>query len=437
MPKVLVIGSGGREHALGWSIAKSDDVSEVIYAPGNAGTAMEEKGRNVPIDCSKKENFGKVYDLISSENIDLTVVGPEAPLNRGLVNFLNSKEYFRVFGPTQEASALEADKFFSYDLMKELGISQAESVKCCSTEWAVKAIHKIADEKGVVIKTRGLAAGKGVSVCDSKKEALEEVLYHRKTYSAEVLIAERLFGEEFSVFGFSDGKTVVPIGMSVQDHKRLFDNDTGQNTGGMGAYCPAPVAPAEIVRYVANNIMTPVVRRMKEKGIEYKGFLYAGMIMTEDGPKVIEFNIRFGDPEAQPMMMMLKNSIYEPVSLALEGKLGQINPEFREGAACCVVMAMQGYPENYAKGVPILGLENEDLIKSPGTETKIFHAGTKHFNDSIVTDGGRVLGVTGYSAEGLADAKKLAYDSASRIRLQTGNFYCRTDIADKALRQTK
>ncbi len=428
MKKVMVIGSGGREHALGWKIGQDDEVSEIIYAPGNAGT-QEGKGRNVPLDGSKTENFEAVYNLVRSENIDMVVVGPEQPLAEGLVDYLNSKGFSRVFGSTKEASQLESDKFFSYDRMGELGIPQANSIKCYTTDEAIRAINNHATLEGVVIKARGLTGGKGVTVCDSKEIAFDEIKQHAEKYGPEVLIAERLFGQEFSVFGISDGNKVSPLEISVQDHKPLFDGDHGPNTGGMGAYCPAPIADADVVRNIAENIMTPIVQRMEEMEMEYKGFLYAGMIMTEQGPKVIEFNIRMGDPESQPAMMMLKNGLYRPLSLALDGKLNEIDMDFNPGAACCVVLASQGYPGSYQKGLPISGLDEASEMEG----VKVFHAGTKSDSGKILATGGRVLGVTGYSPKGIAESQKLAYAAVSKISVP-GGFYYRKDIADKALK---
>ena len=429
MNKVLIIGSGGREHALGLKLGQSDEVSKVIYAPGNGGT-QEEKGRNVPIDGAKKDNFAVLVDLVESENIDMVVVGPEVPLADGIVDYFNlTKGYNRVFGPTHRASLLESDKFFSFDLMREVGIPQAKSVKCYSTEEAISAINERATQDGIVIKARGLTAGKGVTVCDSRDHALAEIKEHTANYGPEVLIAERLFGQEFSVFGISDGSRVSPLEISIQDHKRLLDGDRGPNTGGMGAYGPAPVAPVKVVRHVADKIMTPLVQRMKEQGNEYRGFLYGGFIMTQEGPKVIEFNIRFGDPECQPAMMMLKSDLYKALSSSLDGKLDQVKMEFNPGASCCVVLASQGYPGDYKKGLAISGLDEANRIHG----VKVFHAGTKIGDGQILTSGGRVLGVTGYSPNGIADAQRLAYEAAAKITVP-GEFHYRRDIANKALR---
>ena len=426
--KVLIIGSGGREHALGWKIGQSDEVSEVIYAPGNAGTE-EEKGRNIYIDGSKKENFSMLLDFVNSENIDMIVVGPEIPLADGVVDYFNFRGYNRIFGPKQRASLLESDKFFSFDMMQQTKIPQADSIKCYSIDEAIRAINERTNERGIVIKAKGLTGGKGVIVCDSKERALAEIKDYAVQYGSEVLVAERLYGEEFSVFGISDGNRVLPLEISFQDHKTLLDEDKGPNTGGMGAYCPAPIASVDIVRNIADNVMTPIVRKMKEQGIEYKGFLYAGMIMTEKGLKVIEFNARFGDPECQPAMIMLKSDLYNLLSLSLDGKLDQVKMEFNPGAACCVVLASKGYPNSYKKRLIIDGLNEAGRIDG----VKVFHAGTQLDNEKIISSGGRVLGFTGYSSNGIAAAQKLAYKAISKIK-NSEEFHYRKDIANKALR---
>ncbi|MEK6862386.1 MAG: phosphoribosylamine--glycine ligase, partial [Nanoarchaeota archaeon] len=333
MKKVLIIGSGGREHALGWKLGQSDEISEILYAPGNAGTE-EEKGRNISIDGSKKDNFLALVNLVEAENVDMVVVGPETPLADGIVDYFNYRGYNMIFGPTQRASLLESDKFFSFDLMNELHIPQANSVKCYSIKEAINAINERSTQNGIVIKARGLTGGKGVTVYDSKDQALVKITNHARKYGSDVLIAERLYGQEFSIFGISDGNKVSPLEISLQDHKPLLDNDKGSNTGGMGAYGPVPIASVEVVKYVAEKIMTPLVQRMKEQGSEYKGFLYSGMIMTKEGPKVIECNIRFGDPECQSAMMMLKNDLYKALLLSLEGRLDQVRMEFNPGASC-------------------------------------------------------------------------------------------------------
>jgi len=436
--KVLIVGSGGREHALGWSIAQDESVSEVLYAKGNPGTALEEKGRNLDIDGTKEENFTALADIVDKECIDMVIVGTEQPLVEGIVNFFNHIGYKRIFGPTTDASKTESDKFFSYRLMNYKKIPQAKSKLCFDLSSAKRAINEMVTDEGIVIKARGLTAGKGVYVCKSKKDALAKLEEHTRKYGSEVLIAERLFGQEFSVFGISDGKNILPLEMSVQDHKRQLDGDKGPNTGGMGAYGPAPIADRLVVKDVSEKMMKPVIDFMRKDKHEYKGFLYAAVIMTKDGPKILEYNCRFGDPEAQPSVMMLKNGLYQPISSALEGKLGEINIEFKQGASCCVVMASNGYPESFEKGLPIGGLKAVAEIP----DVKVFHAGTATDNGKIVNSGGRVLGVTAYSENGIKDAQELAYYAVSIIdkftrRMNDGKqvLVYRKDIAHNALKR--
>ena len=439
MAKILIIGNGGREHALGWKLSQNDDISTIFYAPGNGGTA-ENKGVNIPIDVekpvlgkaeyypTKKENFKKIYEFIISEKIDMVIVGPERPLVDGIVNYLNERGYNKVFGPSQEASLLESDKFFSFDLMNKLNIPQAESIKCNNLEEAIRAINRLSIPEGIVIKARGLTGGKGVSVYDSKEDVLKEIESHSIKYGNEFLIAERLFGQEFSIFAICDGTTVFPFEISFQDHKRLMDDDKGPNTGGMGAYGPVPFVSREIINDICNNMLTPIIQELKKIGITYKGFLYAGMIMTKNGPKVLEFNVRFGDPECQPAMMMLKNDLYCLLSNTLKGKLKLKNIQFHSGAACCIVLASKGYPGDYKKGLSIYGLEDVARIKN----VKVFHAGTKKEGNIIISDGGRILGVTGYSPNNLEEARNMAYNAVSKIQIGTKaaeGFSYRKDIA--------
>ncbi len=367
---------------------------------------------------------------MESLGIDMVVVGPEAPLVGGIVNFFNSRGYSRIFGPTQDAAALEADKFFSWEIMRDLNIPQAESIECFNLEEAARAVTSLANSGGVVLKARGLTGGKGVGVYDSRNSALEALRQHAQNYGNQILVAERLFGQEFSVFAVTDGTNVSGLEIAFQDHKPLFDGDRAPNTGGMGAYGPAPIDSQDVVRNVVRNIMTPVVREMKRRGMEYKGFLYAGMIMTEDGPRVLEFNARFGDPEGQPAMMTIKGDLYRHLSSALDGKLEGEVLDLNPGAACCVVLASQGYPGKYVGGLEITGLDG--VKKIPGI--KVFHAGTKLVDGKIVTDGGRVLGVTAYSPSGIVEARAMAYEVIPRIKVP-GGFHFRKDIGEKALRQ--
>ncbi|MBL7147584.1 MAG: phosphoribosylamine--glycine ligase [Nanoarchaeota archaeon] len=431
--RILIIGSGGREHALAYSIVQSPKVGEVLVVLGNAGTEMEKKCRNITLNRS---SFGELADIVEIEDVNQIIVGPEKPLVKGIVDFFYIRGFFKIFGPTLDASAIESDKFFSYEVMNGLRIPQAESILCYTEDEAIEAINKMSSIKGVVIKARGLTAGKGVYVCGNKDEALFRLKKHTNLYGPQVLIAERLFGEEFSVFGISDGERVVPLEISVQDHKPLLNGDKGPNTGGMGAYCPAPIADSNLVNLVSNTMMAPLVQIMKKDGREFKGFLYAAVMMTENGPKILEYNCRFGDPEAQPGVMMLEDGLYEPISVALEGRLDEINFKFKPGAACCVVMASDGYPGKYEKGFPIGGLEDVAELN----DVKIFHASTKSDEKGIVTNGGRVLGVTAYSKDGIRDAQERAYEAVSIIDKSTKElnggkevFVYRRDIGAKAL----
>lgn len=421
MTKILIIGSGGREHALGWKFSQNDEISAVFYAPGNGGTE-ENKGKNIRIDGTKKENFGKIHDFIIDEKIDMVIVGPEVPLADGIVDFLNMRGYERVFGPSHQASLLESDKFFSYDLMDRLNIQQAKSIKCSTIEEAKRAINLHCGPKGIVTKERGLTGGKGVYVHTSKNGALKGVGLHFTTHCNDILIAERLFGKEFSVFGISDGTKVIPFGVAFQDHKRLRDNDKGPNTGGMGAYGPVPFFTKEVIDVICKTILTPIVQEMRNLGAIYKGFIYAGMMITKDGFKVLEFNVRFGDPECQPAMMMLKSDLYDLLSCALDGRLDN-NIQF-SGFSCCVVLASKGYPGYYNKHLPISGLEDAEKIEN----VKIFHAGTEKEGNGLYSIGGRVLGVTGYSLNNIEEARKDAYRAISKIKIP-GGFSYRKDIA--------
>lgn len=431
--KVGILGGGGREHALGYSISLDERVDEAIFFPGNTGT-LEEKGINVPL-APKSENFHNILHYVQQHDISTIIVGPEQPLVDGFVDFCHDHEFYRVFGPDKAAAQIEANKFFSYDLMEACEIPQAVSIKCGNLDGVEKAIEKIATKDGVVLKARGLTGGKGVLVCDSKEEALAKVSKYMETYGKDILVAERLFGQEFSVFGISDGWEVVPLGISVQDHKPLLDNDQGPNTGGMGAYAPAPIADTKEVNRIADKIMTNLVHYMYNEGMIYQGFLYAGMIMTDEGAKVLEFNCRFGDPEAQPAVQLLKNSLHQSIEAALDNKIRSIDMQVKPGSSICVVMASKGYPVKYDKGLPMGGLNGANGLDG----VKVFHAGTKYTENGIVTNGGRVLGVTAYSEKGLANAISKAYTAVDIIEKSTNKlnnkpvFIYRTDIGAKGL----
>lgn len=437
--KVLIIGGGGREHALGWKLAQSQDISTVYYSPGNAGTALEPKSVNIDFDATIHANFPDLATFVLSKNIDIVVVGPEAPLANGLVDYMQTQwGYNRVFGPNQSASLLESDKFFSYDLMNEVEVPQASSIKCTSLEETISAIEKISTERGVVLKARGLTGGKGVAVYDSKEDALSGATSHIQKFGPELLVAERLFGQEYSIFAFSDGSNVSVLPSAFQDHKRLLDNDKGPNTGGMGAYGPFRFANSEKMAYITNKMLTPLVQRMNEDGNPFVGFLYAGVMETDECPKILEFNIRFGDPECQPVMMLLDFDLYHAISLTLEGKAYQINPLMKNGASCCVVLASKGYPDypdEYKKQLEIYGLDAHGS-EVQNNLVKVFHAGTKKKNGKVVTAGGRVLGVTSYSepqnsySETLQSAINNAYERIKDISVDAG-FHYRTDIGIK------
>lgn len=401
MDNILIVGTGGREHALGWNLSQSHEIEKVLYV-------------------SAEEKFETIRRLIERKKIVLTIIGPEDPLAAGIVDFLTSKGIDSVFGPTKEMARIESDKFYSYDIMEDLGIPQAHSTKCFSASSIREAIRKFEEP---VLKYRWLRAGKGVRVYSSQKEAESDVESFVKEISGEALVAERLHGQEFSVFGIADGKNILPFEMAFQDHKPLYDGDLGPNTGGMGAYGPVPIAPRDVVLNVVENMILPIVRRLN-----YKGFIYAGIMLTDEGPKVIEFNARFGDPEAQPAMMMLSDSLHVPIKLSLEGRLKEASVNFREGASCCVALASKGYPGEYQVGFPISGIEEAEKIEG----IKVFLARAKFEKGVWYTDGGRVLYVTGYSPEGITEAQRLAYEAVSKIDIP-GGFHFRRDIASKAV----
>ncbi len=439
MKNILVLGSGGREHALGWNLKDYNDGnpegwSRIHFMPGNGGTAEHPWGKNVAIDPTKAENHLKILEYAICEHIDLVVVGPETPLARGIVNFFQANNFPNIFGPTACAAELESDKFRSYDIMNATRIPQARGFKCYTAEEALRAIDSITAlpqaAPGVVIKAKGLAGGKGVRVCTTNEQAQSELEEHVKEFGEQVLISERLQGPEFSIFGLSDGTHVLPLEIAVQDHKRLLDGNNGPNTGGMGAYGPVPFVSRELIENIGREILTPTVQYMNQERCPYVGFIYAGMMMTKQGPKVLEFNCRLGDPETQVLAMLLKTSLYEPIMLALKGKVNEAVIEYNSGAAVCVVLASKGYPSsNITNGLPIFGLETTD--SQPGT--KVFHAGTKRDKEKILTNGGRVLGVTALSSDlgdsnlNYANAQEAAYKAVNALKIE-GGFAYRKDI---------
>ncbi|MGB6369420.1 MAG: phosphoribosylamine--glycine ligase [Atribacterota bacterium] len=420
--KVLIIGSGGREHALVWKIGQSPKVSQIYCAPGNAG--ISQLAQCINIDAS---NIEKLADFAQKENIDLTVVGPELPLSKGIVNEFN-KQGLRIFGPSKEATEIESSKVFSKHLMKKYNIPTANYEVFQNSEEAFDYIKK--QIFPLVIKADGLAAGKGVFIVKNLNQAGDALntLMKKKTFGEagrQIVIEEFLEGEEVSILAFCDGKTVVPM-VSSQDHKRIFDNDQGPNTGGMGAYSPVPFYPDKLEKRVLEEILKPTIKGLRSEGREYKGVLYAGLILTKEGPKVLEFNARFGDPETQVVLPRLKTDLVDMLNTVIEGSLHKINIEWKNNSAVCVVMASGGYPEEYQKGKIINGLEKLEEMR----DVVAFHAGTKFQDEMVITSGGRVLGITVWD-ETISKAKKKAYEGVEKINFE--DMYYRKDIAAKAI----
>jgi phosphoribosylamine--glycine ligase len=420
--KVLVIGSGGREHALVWKIAQSPRVNQIFCAPGNAGIAQ--LATCVPIGASHIE---QLLNFAKDQGIDLTVVGPEDPLSMGIVDRFEA-EGLRIFGASQKAAQIEASKSFAKTIMNQYGIPTAKGQAFTSYKQAAAYIRRI--EAPLVVKADGLAAGKGVMVCATQKEALaalDQILKTRSFGDAgnTVVIEECLVGEEASFLAFTDGKTVLPL-PSSQDHKPIFDNDKGPNTGGMGAYSPAPVVDRSLHTRIINEVMVPIVKAMAAEGRPYKGVLYAGLMIDGDRIRVLEFNGRFGDPEAQPLLVRMKNDIIPVMEAVIDGRLDQCRLEIDPRASVCVVMASGGYPGSYTKGLPITGLDAAGKIK----DVVVFHAGTALAKDQVVANGGRVLGVTALG-DTVQEAIKKAYKAVSKISWKGAQF--RSDIGKKAL----
>lgn len=422
--KILIVGSGGREHTLAWKVAQSDLVKEVIVAPGNVGIAREPKCRVADVSS---DNVPGLLNLAEAERVDLTVVGPEAPLVAGLADTFRATG-LRVFGPSREAAQLEGSKVFTKRLLAKYEIPSADFEVFQDFDAASSYLKGCSGR--VVLKADGLAAGKGVFVCVDQAEAhkaLSTIMKEKAFGDAgdRVVIEECLEGEEASFIAFTDGKDVVPLASS-QDHKAIFDGDRGPNTGGMGAYSPAPVVTPEIHDRIMKDVMIPVVRAMENDGTPYLGFLYAGLMIKDGEAKVLEFNARMGDPEAQPLLFRMETDPVPLMMAALEGGLGNMTIEWTPEDAVCVVMASGGYPGSYEKGKPITGIEEADAMEG----IKVFHAGTGRGANGIVTAGGRVLGVTA-RASGIANAIARVYEAVDKIHWE--NAYYRKDIGKKAL----
>lgn len=421
---IMVVGSGGREHALAWKLAQSARVNTVFVAPGNAGTATEEKCQNLPIQPGQ---FEELCEFALNNNVELTVIGPEAPLVEGIVDYFQSHN-LNCFGPSAAAAQLEGSKAFTKDFLQRHNIPTADYQSFTETDAALAYVR----EKGapIVIKADGLAAGKGVVVAETLEQAesaVESMLEGNQFGDAghRVVIEEFLQGEEASFIVMSDGVNVLPMATS-QDHKRIGDNDTGPNTGGMGAYSPAPVVDEKTYSRIMDEVIMPTIKGMASEGNTYVGFLYAGLMITATGePKVIEYNCRFGDPETQPIMMRLESDLADLCLAALNKSLDQQVAHWNSQPAIGVVLAAGGYPGSYEKGLPIQGLEG-DL---PG-QCKIFHAGTTLDNGTIVTAGGRVLCVTAL-AESFDKARAIAYECVENIHWAGVQY--RRDIGFRAI----
>jgi len=422
--KVLVIGGGGREHALVWKIAQSPKVKKIYCAAGNAGIA--DMATCLPINSG---DINKLLEFAKKEKIDLTIVGPEDPLCNGIVDIFE-KEGLKVFGANQKAVEIESSKSFAKDLMNKYGINTAAGKTFTSYKKAEDYIRKTGAP--VVVKADGLAAGKGVIVCETVSKAIDalKLIIKKRAFGDagnKVVVEECLTGEEASFLAFTDGKNLLPL-PSSQDHKAIYDNDQGPNTGGMGAYSSAPIIDRYMHKKIMEEVMMPTIQAMASEGRPYKGVLYAGLMIDKGRIKVLEFNARFGDPEAQPLLMRIKNDIVPIMEATIEGTLDKCKLEIDDRAAVCLVMASKGYPGSYKKGIPISGLKDIKRMK----DVVVFHAGTDKKDKKIVTNGGRVLGVTALG-NSVKKAISKAYMAASRITWD--GVYYRKDIGQKALKR--
>ncbi|NLZ39314.1 MAG: phosphoribosylamine--glycine ligase [Firmicutes bacterium] len=420
--RVLVVGSGGREHTLAWKIKQCPQVDKVYCAPGNAG--ISQVAECVPIAA---DDITALVDFARKEEIDLTVVGPEAPLTAGIVDAFMAAG-LRIFGPQKRAAQLEGSKVFAKELMEKYHIPTAESKSFTDVKEALDYLYS--QQAPIVIKADGLAAGKGVVVAATLAEAaaaVKRMLVEAEFGSAgsRIIIEEFLAGEEVTVLAFSDGNTTIPMASS-QDHKAAYDHDQGPNTGGMGAYSPAPVLTKELLAQVEREVLQPTITGLRAEGIIFKGVLYAGLMITEKGPKVLEYNVRFGDPECQVILPRLKTDLCSIMLAVINNDLANTTIEWYDNHAACVVMASGGYPLAYEKGKVISGLE--EAAKLP--DVSVFHAGTAEIDGQIVTAGGRVLGVTAWADE-LAAALAKAYQAVEAISFAAAHY--RHDIGQKAI----
>jgi len=426
---VLIIGSGGREHALAWKIAQSSRADRVFVAPGNAGTAADAENIDV-----RSSDFPGLITFAKQNNVQLTVVGPEAPLADGIVDAFQG-EGLRIFGPSKAAAQMEASKVFCKNLLRSADVPSADYHVFRDAVAAGRFIRDRYPDSNqnvpVVVKADGLAAGKGVIVCHTRDDALEaidRICVSREFGDAgrEIVIEERLDGQEASVLAITDGRTIVTL-PPAQDHKPAYDDDEGPNTGGMGAYCPTPLVDATMLSWIEEHVLVPTVHAMKRSRNPFGGVLYAGLMITQQGPKVLEYNVRFGDPECQPLLMRLQSDLLDVLEATVDGTLGDISPlQWDQRPSVCVVMASAGYPGKYESGEEIRGLAQAAELP----DVKVFHAGTQMVDGKVVTNGGRVLGVTAIGSS-ISAAKRQTYTAVKCIRWP--GAWCRKDISDKAL----
>ncbi|AXA34883.1 MAG: phosphoribosylamine--glycine ligase [Candidatus Hydrogenedentota bacterium] len=423
LKKVLVIGGGGREHAIVWKLRQSKRVAQIYCTPGNAGIARDA----ITFEASFGDNFAKLVQRALLLGIDYTIVGPEAPLAEGIVDAFEAAG-LKIFGPNRQAARLEASKSFAKEVMQAARIPTAEAATFEDAREAIRFAKSLGAP--LIVKADGLAAGKGVVVARTMEEAISAIRKNLEEHqfgeaSKRIVIEEYLEGEEASILAFTDGNVILPMA-SAQDHKRLNDGDLGPNTGGMGAYSPAPIVTPELMDEVRETVFLPLMEELQRRGITYKGVIYAGLMITEEGPRVLEFNCRFGDPETQVILPRLKNDLLDLVEAVCEGTLCEHTLEWTDEVALCVVMAARGYPEAPEKGAVITGL---DEVMLDG-QALVFHAGTAQRGRDIVVSGGRVLGVT-VLASSLPRAMDAVYRQVERIHFDGAHF--RRDIGRKAL----
>ena len=420
MYNILLLGSGGREHSIAWALSKDKNIENLYCAPGNAGTSLISK--NISLDILNNQ---ELYDFVKDNNINLIIVGPEQPLENGVIDYFNKKN-IKIFGPNRYGAQLETSKLFARYIMEEYNIPQPAFFECQSEE----DIMSLRNQLGfpMVLKADGLAAGKGVIICNNNEDlnsAIDDMIGNKKfgIASSKISVEECLKGEELSVFAICDGEGYKIIN-SAQDHKRVYDDDKGPNTGGMGAYAPAPLFDSKLRSKVEKNIIKPILKAMSDKGNPYKGFLYIGLMIQDDEPYVIQFNVRLGDPEAQVLIPLIKSSFLDIILSSIDGNINSLKIDMHDSYAVTVVLASNGYPESYKKGMKITGLDklNKEII---------FHAGTNYKNNILLSSGGRVLSVVGLK-KNLKSAINHAYSLANKIKFD--NKYYRTDIGSKAIK---